>query len=153
MPISERITSTDELRSWTDKIPLRYEYTAGVAGERFLRGLRDGRLLAGHCARCGRKYLPPKSYCVECFAPISDFEEVGPKGTVAALTESWVDFQGRRLNAPVLFAFVVFKGTVGGIIQKAEGKALRIGSDVVPRFAVDSARTGSLSDIECFVAV
>lgn len=153
MPISERITSIDELRAWTDKIPLRYEYTAGVAGERFLRGIKDGKLLAGRCAKCGKKFVPPKSYCVDCFAPIGDYEQIGPRGTVAAITESWVDFQGRRLKAPTLFAFVVFRGVVGGIIQKAEGKGIRIGSAVEPKFAPPTARTGSLTDIECFVAV
>jgi len=132
---------------------LRYEYTAGVAGERFLRGIKEGKLLAGRCARCGKKFVPPKSYCVDCFAPIGDYEQIGPKGIVAALTESWVDFQGRRLGSPILFAFVVFKGAVGGIIQKAEGRGIRIGSAVEPRFAPASARTGSLADIECFVAV
>ena len=153
MPINERITSTGELRAWTDKIPFRYEYTAGVAGERFLRGIKEGRILAGRCARCGRRYVPPKSYCVECFLPISDFVELSPRGTVAAVTESWVDFQGKRLETPSTIAFVVFRGAVGGIIQRAEGKSLRIGSAVEPRFAPAASRTGALSDIECFVAV
>lgn len=153
MPIDERITSTEELRSWTDKIPLRYEYTAGVAGERFLRGLKEGKLFAGRCGKCGRKYVPPKSYCVECFAAINEFETTGPRGSVAALTESWVDFAGKRMKSPSMFAFVVFEGAEGGIIQKVEGKGLRIGSAVEPRFAPESARSGSLADIEKFVAV
>jgi uncharacterized OB-fold protein len=153
MPLNERITSTDEMRAWTDKIPLRYEYTAGLAGERFLRGLKEGKLLAGRCKKCGKTYLPPKSYCVECFAAIEEFVTVGPRGTVAALTESWVDFQGRRMKNPSTFAFVMFKGVEGGIIQRAEGKSLRIGSAVEPRFAPESARKGSLADIERFVGV
>lgn len=153
MPISERITNTEELRSWTDSIPFRYEYTAGVAGERFLRGLKEGKILAGRCAKCGRKYVPPKSYCVECFAPIRDFETVESRGRVAALAESWVDFQGKRMKSPSLFAFVVFRGAAGGLIQKAEGEGLRIGSTVEPRFVAESERRGSLSDIERFVSV
>lgn len=153
MPINERITSTDELRSWTDKIPLRYEYTAGVAGEKFLQGLRKGKLLAGRCDRCGKKYVPPKSYCIDCFRAITEFEPIGPRGTVAALTESWVDFGGKRTKSPSTFAFVSFKGAEGGIVQRVEGKGLRIGSAVEPRFVPESARKGSLADIEKFVAV
>jgi uncharacterized OB-fold protein len=149
MPINERITSTEDLRSWTDRIPLRYEYTAGVAGERFLQSLKKGTILAGTCSQCGKRYVPPKSYCVDCFKPIDDFEPIGPRGTVAALTESWVDFGGKRLKSPSTFAFVVFKGTVGGLIQKVEGE-VRIGSTVEPRFAPEPARKGSLSDIEKF---
>jgi uncharacterized OB-fold protein len=153
MPINERITNSDEMRNWTDSIPLRYEYTAGVAGERFLRGLKEGKLLAGRCARCGKKYIPPKSYCVDCFQEISEFEPVGPRGKVAALTESWVDFDGKKTKSPSVFAFVVFRGAEGGIIQKAEGKGLRIGSPVEPRFVPEAARKGSLADIEKFVVV
>jgi uncharacterized OB-fold protein len=152
LPINERITSADELRSWTDRIPLRYEYTAGVAGERFLQGLKRGEILAGECGKCGKKYLPPKMYCVDCFVQIEKFSLVRSRGVVAALTETWVDFQGKRRNSPVLMAFVVFKGVTGGIIHSVEGKGLRIGSIVEPIFAPESLRKGSLSDIEKFVA-
>lgn len=151
MPIEERITSTEELRAWTDKIPFRYEYTAGVAGERFLRGLKRGEIIAGQCRKCGKKYLPPKMYCVDCFARIEEYEPVGPRGKVAALTESWVDFHGRRLKRPVLMAFVVFKGVAGGIAHTAEGRGLKIGSAVEPKFIPESQRKGSLLDIENFV--
>jgi len=153
MPINERINSTEELRSWTDRIPLRYEYTAGVAGEHFLRALKKGEILAGKCVRCGKRYVPPKSYCVDCFVPIEEFEPIGPRGTVTALTESWVDFDGRRRPSPTVFAFVTFKGAEGGIIQRAEGKGLRVGSAVEPRFAPEAERKGSLADIEKFVTV
>lgn len=153
MPINERISSNEELRSWTDRISLRYEYTAGVAGERFLRSLKKGVILAGRCARCGKKYVPPKSYCVDCYVSISEFEPVGPRGRVAALAESWVDFEGKRTEHPTVFAFVVFNGVEGGIIQRAEGEGLRIGSAVEPAFAREADRKGSLADIEKFVAV
>jgi uncharacterized OB-fold protein len=141
------------LRAWTDKIPFRYEYTAGVAGQRFLEGLRRGELLAGECERCGKRYLPPKMYCVDCFGPITKFGAVGPRGKVAALTESWVDFQGRRRSSPVMMAFVNFTGVIGGIIHTVEGSALRIGSNVEAKFVPEHARKGSLLDIENFVAV
>jgi hypothetical protein len=153
MPINERITSADELRSWTDKIPLHYEYTAGVAGERFLQGLKKGVILGGKCASCGKRYVPPKSYCVDCFKAIDEFEPVGPRGTVVALTESWVDFRGRKTRTPAVYAFVSFKGAVGGIIQKAEGEALKIGSVVEAAFVPEPQRKGALTDIEKFVAV
>jgi len=153
LPLSERITRADELRAWTDKIPLRYEYTAGVAGERFLQGLKKGEILAGQCERCGKKYLPPKMYCVDCFAPINRFGVVGPRGRVAAITESWVDFQGRKRSSPLLMAFVAFRGVTGGLVHVVEGEGLRIGSTVVARFVPEPARKGSLRDIEKFVAI
>jgi len=151
VPLRERTTNVEELRSWTDKIPLSYQYTAGVAGEKFLRGLQEGKILAAACDDCGRRYLPPKTYCVECFAPIDRYTVVGRAGVVSALTESHVDFEGRELQKPLLLAFVTFKGVNGGLIHKVEGRRVRIGSRVVPEFAPQSKRRGSLLDILRFV--
>jgi uncharacterized protein len=153
MSLKERITSVEKLRSWTDQIPLHYEYTAGVAGEKFLRGLREGRILASECTDCGRKYIPPKVYCIECYHEIRRFKRVGPEGVVAALTESWVGFEGNRLAKPRTFAFVVFKGVTGGLIHFATGTGLEIGSKVVPRFRAPAKRQGTILDIEGFVKV
>ncbi len=147
----ERLTSVESLRSWTDQIPFHYEYTAGVAGERFLRGFKDGRILASACEECGKRYVPPKMYCTDCFVEIRKYEEVGPAATVAALAESYVDFEGKALARPRTFAFVTFKGATGGLIHYASGKGLGVGSAVAPRFREKGKRTGTVLDIEEFV--
>ncbi len=153
MPLKERITNVDMLRSWKGEIPLRYEYTAGVAGERFLRGLREGRILASRCSNCRKMFIPPKAYCVECFVEIRDYREVGPAAVVGGLTESHVDFEGKRIKAPRTLAFLIFGGVTGGLVHRAGGKGLAIGSIVEPRFRAARKRTGSLLDIEEFVTV
>ena len=148
MSLGERITSVDKVRSWTDEIPFHYEYTAGVAGERFLRGLQEGRIIASRCKKCGKSYLPPKVYCTDCFAPIETYKEVGPEGRVAAMTESHVGFDGGHLRTPRTFVFVSFQGVTGGLVQVASGRGIEIGGKVVPRFRPSSRRTGSLLDFE-----
>jgi len=148
MSLGERITNVDKLRSWTDEIPFHYEYTAGVAGEKFLRGLKEGRIIASRCKKCGKSYLPPKAYCVDCFTPIDSYKEVGPEGRVAAVTESHVDFEGTRLRTPRTFVFVVFKGVTGGLVQLASGRGIEMGGKVVPKFRPASKRKGSLLDFE-----
>lgn len=153
MPMRERITNVDELRTWKDKIPFHYEYSAGVAGEKFLRGLKQGKILAAKCPECGKRYLPPKMYCVDCFEEIGDFEEVGPAGKVAGITEAYVDFEGKAVSEPRQFAFITFKGVTGGLIHRLVGEGLRVGSNVIPRFAESSKRVGALTDIEAFFGV
>jgi uncharacterized OB-fold protein len=91
-------------------------------------------------------------YCIDCFLGTDKFVPVGPRGRVEAISESWIDFEGKRLKEPRMVAFVAFKGVTGGIIHAVEGKGLKIGSAVVPRFAPQSERKGSLLDIESFVA-
>ena len=152
MPLNDRLSNVDELRSWKDQLPLHYEYTAGLAGEKFLRGLKDGKILAAKCSNCGKAYLPPKVYCVDCYVAIEDFVEVGPRGRVAALATSSVGFDGRELEEKKTFAFVAFKGVEGGLVHLAGGRGLRIGAQVKPRFRAKDKRKGALSDIEEFVA-
>jgi len=149
--LKDRITSVEKLRSWSDQIPFHYEYTAGLAGEKFLRGLQDGKILASECTKCGKKYIPPKTYCVECYLEIKRFRQVDPEGIVAALTESSVGFEGERLSKSKTFVFVVFNGVVGGLIHYGTGPGLEIGSKVVPKFAAPAKRKGTLLDIEGFV--
>ena len=66
------------LASWVDSIPLHYEYTAGVAGEKFLRGLMAGKILASYCPSCKRAALPARMYCVDCYSQTSKFVRAGP---------------------------------------------------------------------------
>jgi uncharacterized OB-fold protein len=149
MPLNERITRVDDLRSWRDQIPFHYVYTAGVAGERFFRGLQDGKILAANCSSCGRKYLPPKMYCVNCFVEISDFVDVGSVAKVRALAESRFDFDGNAAQAPRTFAFLTFKGVEGGILHYA-GDGLKVGSRAIARFRPKQERKGTMLDIEGF---
>ncbi|MBI3840420.1 MAG: Zn-ribbon domain-containing OB-fold protein [Thaumarchaeota archaeon] len=150
MPMKERITSVDRQRTWEGEIPFHYEYTAGVSGERFLRGLQRGKILVPKCGNCGRSYLPPRAYCTNCFLEITSYVELKPTGRVSALAESHVDFQGRR-SKPRTFAFVTFAGVTGGLVHFAEGKGLRIGSSVRAKFKPAAKRKGTLLDIETFV--
>jgi len=153
MALPERIEAVDRMRYWTDTIPLVYEYTAGVAGEKFLRGLQEGRILCSRCPKCGTRYLPPKMYCVKCFQKVGTYREVASAGTVSALTESYEEFDGSRRRRPQPMAYITFKGITGGMIHRVSGRGLKVGSRVAPRFKPKSARKGSLLDIEEFRVV
>lgn len=150
MPLKERVTSVERLRSWKDKIPFHYEYTAGLAGERFLRGLQEGKILAAECPKCRKRYVPPKVYCVDCFLEINRYKEVGPEGVVAAIARSSVGFNGERLARPKTFVFIGFEGVTGGFIHTAPGPGIRIGTKVVPVYKPKEKRRGTLLDIEGF---
>ncbi len=150
MPINERISDVGKLRGWKDSLPLHYEYTAGVAGERFLRGLQQGKILAARCKECGKMYVPPKAYCVDCYVAINEYREVGPRGRIGGVTTSHEDFQGRKTTTSRTFAFVTFKGVTGGLIHYAGGEGLKVGSEVTARFRPAGERKGTLLDIEMF---
>jgi len=148
-----RFAAGGEGRAWRDIIPLHYEYTAGVAGERFLRGLIEGKIVGARCDKCKITYLPPKVYCTNCFNEIRAYVDLGVEGEVSALSEVHIDFRGRRIKRPYLMGFIVFKGAKGGIIQRVTGRAPRIGSKVVARFEPKEKRKGAMTDIASFAVV
>jgi uncharacterized OB-fold protein len=142
MPIEERIGSVEDVRQWTDSIPFQYEYTAGVAGEKFLRGLMDGKILAGYCPNCKESSLPARIYCVKCYGGITSYVEMGPVGKVRAVTTA-------KKGDGSTFVFVTFKGVRGGLVHRLLDGA-RAGSEVMPRFRPKAERTGSILDLQGF---
>ena len=145
MPITERMNSSDSVRQWAGVIALQYEYTAGVAGQRFLAGLRDGKILGGRCDRCDVNFLPPKIFCVRCFERVDRFVKVPAVGRVAARSGGG--------GAGIRFAFVKFEGVEGGLTHRVVGSAPRVGAPVRVRFKPKSQRKGSILDIQGFEPV
>lgn len=146
----EHIDNVEEIGTWPGELPVRFAYTAGVAGERFLRELKEsGRLLASRCPSCPYTYLPPRLYCERCFAELSDWVEVGPQGTVQAHTTVHEDMDGRPLETPVTVALVQLDGADGLLAHCVVGE-VQIGTRVEPVLKPARQRQGSISDIDHF---
>jgi uncharacterized OB-fold protein len=138
---------TGRVLAWKDHIPLRYEYTAGVAGEEFLRGLKVGRLVASKCTVCGELRIPPRTYCLECGSRTRIDVEVLHSGRIAAF--SAVHHEASR-GARTTFGLVTFAGVSGGILHKivhAGRKPPKVGDPVTVLFAQDEDRRGSILDL------
>ena len=117
----------------------------------FLRGLVEEKILASVCTRCDIAYLPPKIYCTNCFGEISEYKDVGRRGTITALTETYVEFDGSRLKEPKFVGFIGFVGVRGGLIHKVRGKKAKVGAKASAQFIPKGERTGAMTDIESFV--
>ncbi len=148
----EHIERVDQLGQWPGEMPVRFLYTVGVAGERFLRELMEnGRFLGSRCPACRYTYLPPRLYCERCFAELTDWVEVGPQGTIEALTVAHVGLDGQPLAQPETFALIRLDGADGLLFHRvAAAEDLEIGATVEPVFKRRAARTGSILDIQHF---
>ena len=71
-----------ELLTLKKTISINQRFATGPVMGRFLRGLKDKKIYANQCPRCGRLQLPPREVCAECRVRAADFVEVGPKGEV-----------------------------------------------------------------------
>lgn len=67
------------------ELSLRYAIPIGAIG-RFFEGLREGKLLATRCGRCGAKYFPPQADCPNCGAGEVEWFEVSGRGRLLTYT-------------------------------------------------------------------
>lgn len=153
MTFLERTTDSRRYRHWEGNLEADYIYTSGVAGERFFVTLRDqGRLLAARCAACDLNYLPPRLFCEDCFAELSDFVDVPRDGRVSAVTVAHIDRTGAPLPVPEAWAFVTFPGIQGGLVNRllVPPEQARVGLTVRPKLKPKASRVGAITDIEGF---
>jgi len=130
--------------------PVYFRYTAGLAGERFLREIKDnGRLVAARCPKCDLNYLPPRIYCERCMSRLEEYVTLENKGTVDSFTVCRKDSDGKDLPQPTTVAFVRFQSAHGGLVHKVKGQ-VSVGDKVRVVFREKSRRTGSILDIDYF---
>ena len=68
------------------KIEIPFQYTAGPAVTRFLEGLKEGVILAGACGNCGRRSVPPLSFCGRCWLAVDQYVALSGRGTLSSYT-------------------------------------------------------------------
>jgi len=154
MGLREKITDTARLRAWSGTIPVTFQYTAGVAGERFFSILRErGALAVTRCPQCGTTYLPPRIYCPKDFQDLTGhWDEVAPQGTLHTYAVLHRDLEGHPLPSPRVVGFVQIDGTDGGLLAplEADPATLRIGQRVRAVLRPQPERRGTIEDILAF---
>jgi uncharacterized protein len=137
---------TGRVVAWRDSIPLHYEHTAGAAGEGFLRGLKEGRIVASKCATCGEVRLPPRTYCLQCYSRTGVDVRIDHDGWIGSLST-----KGEG-GSSLTFGWIRFEGVTGGLLHRIlhQGRPLRVGEGVRAVFLPTGERKGSILDIEGF---
>lgn len=116
-------------------VKVDYTYTPGIASEKFLLGLKEGKLLGAACDECGRVYVPPRGACPRCARPTSTFKELGKKGTVITFSIVRVPSENIDVPLPYCVANILMDGadiTLTGLIQECPLEDVRIGMRVEP---------------------
>jgi uncharacterized protein len=156
MTILERTLKNDAIQSIEGSMVVTSQYTAGLGGEAFLRGIQDHEeLLASHCKPCKKWFLPTRLFCERCLSRLTDIKPVGPEGKIKSVTHVHVDLDGNRLDSPQYVGLIEFKGVEGGIVHilsASNEKKLRVGEKVKAVFKPKAERTGSVLDI-CWFSV
>lgn len=154
MGSTERIRSPMDMIHVEGEIPVNYLYTAGVAGERFLREIKENAKILGiKCRRCNTVHVPPKVYCERCFERLDEWVELTGEGQVEAFTTCHFDPDGSRLAEPEILAAIRLRGANESIvhrIKEVHAEGVYIGMKVKAAFKEKKDRVGSILDIDHF---
>ena len=111
-------------------IHIDYQFTAGLAQSRFLKGIAEGRFLGQRCPRCGKVYVPPRGSCPTDGVATTDEVELGNTGTVTTYCVVNVPFQGQSIEIPYICAQILLDGAniaFMGLIQEIPPDQVRMG--------------------------
>ena len=150
MSLLER--NPDAPQAWLGDFPMQSRYTAGVAGERFLRALQEkGQILGAHCEECDLTYVPARAFCERCLAELEDWTDMGTTGEVHTFTLLFEDLDGTPREDPLLVAFVqIGDGGIVHLLGEVDLASIAIGMPVEAVFKPKTERQGSILDIAYF---
>lgn len=143
----------------TSYVPkLHYAWDTGEAIGRYLRELKNGRLIARRCHHCQRTLIPPRMFCERCFRLTDEWVYVQDTGKVNTFSLCYVSWDVQRLKEPEIPAVIEIDGATPGtgIMHKlgnVKPKDVRVGMRVRAVWKPPEARTGSITDIAYFEPV
>ena len=134
------------------KIYIPNTYTAGATGSRFLIELRDNKKIMGtRCITCDLVYVPARSVCKHCFAPLDKWVEVRDRGTLQTYTVAGQANGVQPVDPPIIYGIIQLDGASTGLVHmlsEVDFEKLVVGMRV--RAVFREKRVGSILDIKSF---
>ena len=135
--------------------PIRvdYQFTAGLAQSRFLKGISEGRFLGQRCPRCKKVYVPPRGSCPTDGVATTDEVVLANKGTVTTYCVVNVPFVGQSIEIPYICAQVLLDGAdiaFMGLVQELPADQVRMGLRVEAVWVEPSELAPNLSSVKYF---
>jgi uncharacterized protein len=103
-------TATDAVTMITTPVRLRYQHSASAEESRYLRALREGKVIGQRCPACGKVYVPPRGACPVDGVPTTTDVELPDTGIVTTFCVVNVPFTGQRVPSPYVAASVLLDG-------------------------------------------
>jgi len=133
----------------------RYMWSAGIAMSRFLSELRNGKIIASRCNKCGRIMVPPRAFCEQCFKPADGWTYVKDTGTINTYSVSFIAGDASRIKEPIIVAVIDIDGASPGMgilhtVQEIDWKKVKFGMKVKAVWKPEKERTGAITDIKYF---
>ena len=91
-------------------VRLHYQHSASAEESRYLRSLKEGRIIGQRCPACGKVYVPPRGACPVDGVPTTTDVELPDRGIVTTFCVVNVPFHGQRVPSPYVAASVLLDG-------------------------------------------
>jgi uncharacterized OB-fold protein len=150
--LPESIRDVEPVRSVRTPAQLDYEFTAGDATTRFLKGITQKRII-GQQAPGGRVYVPPRGADPELGQPTPIDVEVAQVGTVTSFCVVNLQFYGSVMEIPYVSALILLDGadlSIMHLIQEVPADQVRIGMRVEAVWRDDADIEPTLESVRYF---
>jgi hypothetical protein len=162
VPLKDRDIQSGKALTTRWQVKADYAWDTGMAMGTFLTGLKEGKILARQCDKCGRTVVPPRMFCEWCFRPTDRWVEVKDTGRVNTFSVSYVLWDATRVEKPTVPVVVEIDGCSPGVgfmhILADVGTTLeailakvKVGMAVKAVWKPAAERTGAITDIIHFV--
>ncbi len=134
-------------------IHLPYHYFAGDLKARYLRALKDKRILGSKCSKTGKIFVPPIASSPESFAPCDELVELPDRGIVTTFCVVNIPVIGRDLELPYAVASIALDTasvSMYSLIQECPADKVHMGMRVEAVWAPDAELKGDHTDIRYF---
>ena len=129
-----------------------YAWDAGIGMSRFLRELKDGRLVGTECVRCRRIMMPPRMFCELCYKATDKWIVLEDRGRVRTFCITRVRWDASRVEEPFFPMVVDLDGGKGGtglmhLVKGIDPSAMKVGLRVKALWKPPEERIGAITDI------
>jgi long-chain acyl-CoA synthetase len=144
-------------------ISVNQKFATGPVMGKFLKALKEKKIMANQCPQCGRLQLPPREVCAPCLVRATEWKEVGPKGHLMVMDVVYYaspdPLTGETRETPYGSIHVLLDGCKGHetfwhllrrdqIFRVKEAWGEERGTRLRPVWA--EQRTGNIHDIQYF---
>ncbi len=111
--------------------------------EQFFRFLKEKKLMAAKCSRCGTMYLPPRPLCSNCYSKDLEWVQFKPSGILATFTVIHVAPEPFQSMAPYAYGIIELENglRLPGIIRNVEREKLKVGTELTVDFDTEPSQT------------
>jgi len=151
LPASLR--DVEPVRSVRTPAQLDYQFSAGRATSRFLRGIEQRKILGERCPVCGKVYVPPRGACPRDGVPTAEQVELAHVGTVTSFCVVNVPFMGTLMEIPYTSGLILLDGSdipIMHLIQEVAVEDVHSGMRVEAVWVPDDEVGPTLESIKYF---